>query len=103
MGGLAFRHARFIAELATASRLPAFYSNPEQVGDAGLIHYAADLDLIWGRAAAFVDKILRGANPADLPVEQPTKFNLVINLRTAKAIGLKIPRALLLRANQVIE
>jgi len=103
VGGLVFRHARLIAELATASRLPAFYSNPEQVGDAGLIHFAADLDLIWGRAAVFVDKILRGAKPADLPVEQPTKFNLIINLQAAKAIGLTIPRALLLRADQVIQ
>jgi len=103
VGGLVFRHARLIAELATASRLPAFYSNPEQVGNAGLIHYAADLNLIWGRAAVFVDKILRGAKPADLPVEQPTKFNLIINLQTAKAIGLAIPRALLLRADQVIQ
>ena len=103
VGGLVFRHARLIAELATASRLPAFYSNPDQVGNAGLIHYAADLNLIWGRAAVFVDKILRGAKPADLPVEQPTKFNLIINLQTAKAIGLTIPRALLLRADQVIQ
>ena len=73
------------------------------VGDAGLPHFAADLDLIWGWAAVFVDKILPGTKPADLPVEQPTKFNLIINLRTAKAIGPKIPRALLLRADQVIQ
>jgi putative ABC transport system substrate-binding protein len=96
-------HARLIAESATASRLPAFYSNPDQVSDAGLIYFAADLNLIWARAAVFVDKILRGAKPADLPVEQPTKFNLIINLRTAKAIGLAIPRALLLRADAVIQ
>jgi putative ABC transport system substrate-binding protein len=103
VGGLVFRHARLIAELAAASRLPAFYSNPDQVGDAGLIRYGADLDLIWGRAAVFVDKILRGAKPSGLPVEQPTKFNLIINLQTAKAIGLTIPRVLLLRADEVIQ
>jgi putative ABC transport system substrate-binding protein len=102
-GGLAFRHARRIAELTAGSRLPAFYVNAAQVGDAGLISYAADLSIIWRRAAVFVDKILRGAKPADLAVEQPTKFNLIINLKTARAIGLKIPQSLLLRADEVIE
>ena len=102
VGGIVFRHARHIAEKAAASRLPAVYSNPTQVGDAGLIYFAADLEVIWRRAAVFVDKILRGARPAELPVEQPTKFNLVINLKTAKAIGLTIPQALLLRADEVI-
>jgi putative ABC transport system substrate-binding protein len=101
-GGLVFRHARHIAELATARRLPAFYNDPD-VGDAGLIQYGADLNVIWRRAAVFVDKILRGAKPADLPVEQPTKFNLIINLKTAKAIGLTIPQSLLLRADEVIQ
>jgi putative ABC transport system substrate-binding protein len=102
-GGLAFRHARHISEVAAANRLPAAYTNPRQVGDAGLISYGADLDLIWRRAAVFVDKILRGAKPADLPVEQPTKFNLVINLKTAKALGLTVPQSLLLRADEVIQ
>jgi putative ABC transport system substrate-binding protein len=102
-GGLVFRHARHVAELAAANRLPAFYANPVQVGDAGLISYGADLDLIWRRAATFVDKILKGARPADLAVEQPTKFSLVINLKAAQAIGLKVPRTLLLRADQVLE
>ncbi len=102
-GGLVFRHARRIAELAAASRLPAFYSNPVQVGDAGLIFYGADLSVIWHRAAAFVDKILKGAKPADLAVEQPTKFNLVVNLKVARAIGVRIPSAILLRADEVVE
>jgi putative ABC transport system substrate-binding protein len=102
-GGLAFRHARHIAEVAAASRLPAAYANPTQVGDAGLISYGADLDLIWGRAAVFVDKILKGARPADLPVEQPTKFTLIINMKTAKSIGLRVPQSLLLCADEVIQ
>jgi putative ABC transport system substrate-binding protein len=103
VGGLAFRHARHIAEAAASSRLPAAYANPNQVGQAGLISYGADLDVIWRRAAVFVDKILKGTKPADLPVEQPTKFNLVINLKTARAIGLRIPQSLLLRADEVIQ
>ena len=102
-GGLVFRHARHIAELAAASRLPAFSGNLTQVGDAGLISYGAALTVIWRRAAYFVDKILKGAKPADLPVEQPTKFNLVINLKAARAIGLTISPSLLLRADEVIE
>ena len=93
-GGLAFRHARRIAELAFISRLPA---------SPGVLSYGADLSVIWHRAATFVDKILRGAKPADLAVEQPTKFKLVIDLGTARALRLTIPQALLLRADEVIQ
>ena len=103
VGGLVFRHARRIAELAARSRLPALYSNRVQVGDEGLISYGADINEIWRRAAVYVDKILKGARPADLPVEQPTRFEMVINLKTAKALGLTIPQSLLLRADKVIQ
>jgi putative ABC transport system substrate-binding protein len=102
-GGLLDRQARRIAELAARSRLPAMYSLRFYVEAGGLISYSADLVEIWRRAAVFVDKILKGANPADLPVEQPSKFELVVNMRAAKALGLTIPPSLLLRADAVIE
>ncbi len=89
--------------LAAKSRLPAMYVLRPYVEAGGLISYGADLNDIWRRAAGFVDKILKGARPGDLPVEQPTKLELVISLKTAKALGLTIPPALLLRADQVIE
>jgi len=102
-GALFFRHARRVAELAARSQLPAMYGFRQYVEAGGLISYDADLIEIWRRAAVFVDKILKGANPADLPIEQPTKFELVINMRTAKQLGLTIPQLLLLRADLIIE
>src|SRR6266704_1880000 len=100
---LTFARARQVAELASRHRLPAMYDLREYVESGGLISYRADINDIWRRAATYVDKILRGAKPGDLPVEQPTKFELVINLKTAKALGLTIPDSLLSRADQVIE
>src|SRR5439155_18273458 len=90
-------------DLAAKSRLPSIFALPEYAEAGGLIAYGADSLDLERRSATFVDKILKGAKPADLPVEQPTKFDLIINLRTAKAIGLTIPPSLLLRADQTIE
>ena len=92
-----------ITEMAARYRVPAIYALREWVEDGGLISYATSLNEQWRRAARYVDKILKGAKPADLPVEQPSKFELVINLKTAKTLGLTIPQTLLLRADQVIE
>jgi putative ABC transport system substrate-binding protein len=83
--------------------VPAVYSRREHVEAGGLIAYGTDRRELFRRVAVYVDKILKGAKPADLPVEQPTKLELVINLKTAKALGLTIPQTLLRRADQVIE
>jgi putative ABC transport system substrate-binding protein len=96
-------HRARIAELAAKGRLPTMYSYRESVEAGGLMAYAVNMTDFIGRAAMYVDKILKGAKPADLPVEQPTKFELVINLKAARAIGLTIPQPLLVRADQVIE
>jgi len=85
------------------NRLPTISSWPEFVEDGGLMTYSPNLKDLFQRAATYVDKILKGAKPGDLPVEQPTKFELMINLRTAKALGLTIPPSVLGRADQVIE
>ena len=94
--------ARIIA-LAAQYRLPAIYEWREQVEEGGLMAYSTTLADVNGRVASFVDRILRGARPADLPVERPSRFELVINLKTAKLIGLTLPRALLLRADALVE
>jgi ABC-type uncharacterized transport system substrate-binding protein len=92
-----------IADLAATRRLPAVYGHVDHVGAGGLMAYAPNFRDNYRRAAAYVDKILRGANPGDLPIEQATKFELLINLKTANALGLTIPPSLLARADQVIE
>jgi putative ABC transport system substrate-binding protein len=92
-----------IVELAVKSQLPASYSRPEYVEDGGLMTYGPSINDLFRRAATYVDKILKGAKPADLPVEQPTKFEFIINLKAAKQIGLTIPPNVLARADRVIK
>jgi putative ABC transport system substrate-binding protein len=101
--GPLYPHAGRITELATKSRLPAMYPWRAFVEVGGLISYGPDINDIWRRAAVFVDKILKGAKPADLPIEQPTKFELVINLKAAKSLRLAIPHPILSRADDVIQ
>jgi putative ABC transport system substrate-binding protein len=92
-----------LAELAIANRLPTMFQGRPYVEAGGLMSYFPDHEDLWRRAAVYVDKILRGAKPGDLPVEQPTKFELVINMKIAKTLGLTLPPSLLARADQVIE
>jgi ABC-type uncharacterized transport system substrate-binding protein len=99
----AFQHRRRVLELAAQHRLPTMYGWREFVDAGGLMAYGPNVQAMVRRAAHYVDRILKGAKPGDLPIEQPTKFELVINLKTAKALGLTIPQSVLLRADEVIK
>jgi putative ABC transport system substrate-binding protein len=101
--GMFLSERRRIAALAAAARLPVMYGFREHVEDGGLMSYGIDLRENYRRGAIYVDKILKGAKPGDLPVELPTKLELVINLSTAKALGLTIPPSIMVRADEVIE
>jgi len=98
-----FANRQLIVDFTTSNRVPGMYSRREYVEAGGLMSYGVDITGLFRRAAEFVDKIFRGVKPADLPVEQPTKFELVINLKTAKALGIDVPPTLLARADEVIE
>src|SRR6185369_15637542 len=101
-GRLFFAERKRIVELAVKHRMPAIYPQEEFVDNGGLMYYGTNNAHLYRRAATYVDKILKGAKPADLPVEQPTKFELIINLKAAKQIGLTIPPNVLSRADKVI-
>jgi len=98
-----FVHRQAVLDLAAAHRIATIYELRMFVERGGLMSYGVNVAEMQRRAAVYVDKILKGAKPADLPVEQPTKFELVINVRTAKALGLTMPPSILLRADDVIE
>jgi putative tryptophan/tyrosine transport system substrate-binding protein len=102
-GAVTGGHRKEIVELAVKNRLPVIYASPGMVDSGGLMSYGVNINDLDGRAATYVDKILKGRTPADLPVEQPTKFELIINLKTAKQIGVTIPPNVLARADRVIK
>ncbi len=102
VGGMQ-RHRKSVIDLAARMRMPVAYTTTRFARAGGLMSYSADVQALRRRAAVFVDKILKGAKPADLPVERPTKFELVVNLKTAEALGITFPRSILLRADKVIE
>jgi putative ABC transport system substrate-binding protein len=101
--GMFYLNRTRIAELALRNRLPSMFGMSEMVEAGGLMEYAPSSIDNYRRAATFVDRILKGAKPGDLPVQQPTKFELAINMKTARALGLTIPASILLRADEVIE
>ena len=103
LDGLTQANRRTIIDLAAKHRVPAMYGSEEFVRAGGLISYATNRPRLYYRAATYVDRILKGAKPGDLPVEQPTKFELVMNFKTARALELTIPKSLLGRADEVIE
>ena len=102
-GSMFFGHRERLAELAATNRLPSTYAFREYAEAGGLMSYGVDLRDNFRQAAGYVDRILKGARPGDLPIEQPTRFELVLNLKTAQALGLKIPRSMLVRAERIIE
>lgn len=102
-GSMLFGSRRRLAQFALANRLPVMFINREGVEAGGLLSYGPNLHDLWRRSAIYVDKLLRGAVAGDLPIEQPTKFELVLNLTTAKALGLDVPPRLLALADEVIE
>jgi putative ABC transport system substrate-binding protein len=101
-GSVASANLKLVADLAANDRLPSIFERADFVSGGGLMSYGADRADVYKRAALMVDKILKGAKPAELPVEQPTKFEFVVNLKTAKQIGLTIPPDILARADKVI-
>ena len=101
--GLTLQHAQQIVDFVTRNKIPSMFDHPELVVAGALMGYGPSVSDLWRRAASYVDKILKGAKPADLPIEQPTKFELVINLKTAKALGLTIPQSVLQRADEIIQ
>jgi putative ABC transport system substrate-binding protein len=98
-----FRGSTAVMDFAASARLPAVYGGSEFVAKGGMMSYAPDIPEVFRRAALFLDKILRGAKPGELPIEQPTKFELAVNLKTAKALGITIPRLILVRADKVVQ
>jgi len=101
--GLNISQRRRLVDFAAQNQLPALYPQKEYIDVGGLMSYGANLPEVYRRLAVYVDKILKGAKPADLPIEQPTKFELVINLKTAKALGLETPQSVLVRADELIQ
>jgi putative tryptophan/tyrosine transport system substrate-binding protein len=100
---ITINHRERIISLAANYRLPAIYSYRYFVADGGLVSYGADLIGVYGRVASYIDRILKGAKPSDLPVQQPTQYELIINLKTARELGLEIPQTLVATADEVIQ